>query len=113
MEHSSLLDKLVDKNLLTIKDDKVCVKPQSQYDFTTYPIDEDDCILITFEEYIGLLMHEYMFSEDLTGVIDYVAPEQEETEEEPVEAVDELIKEEQEENNSIEEEIEEEIFTNE
>ena len=39
MEYNNLIEKLKEKNLLTIINDKVCVKPQSQYDFTTYTID--------------------------------------------------------------------------
>ena len=73
MEFDNVIQKLIEKNLLTVKDDKVCIKPLNQYDFTTYPI-EDEYILITGEEYVGLLTRVYMFNEELTGVIDYVEP---------------------------------------
>lgn len=70
MEYNNLIEKLKEKNLLTTIDDKICVKPHSQYDFTTYPLG-DDYILITAEEYIGLLMGIYMFDEGLTAIVDY------------------------------------------
>lgn len=74
MEYNDLMQKLIDKNLLTVIENKICIKPHNQYDFTTYPISEDDYILITPEEYIGLLTGVCKFNEELTGVIDYVEP---------------------------------------
>ena len=77
MEHSNLIDKLVEINLLSTENGKIKLKPHDQYSFTTYPLD-DEYILVTEEEYIGLLMHIYMFNDDLDAVIDYVEPIEEE-----------------------------------
>lgn len=74
MEYNVLMQKLIDRNLLTVIEDKVCIVPHNQYDFTTYPINGDNFILISEEEYIGLLTGVYMFNEELTGVVDYVDP---------------------------------------
>ena len=72
-------EQLKKDNLLTISPSGyVCVKPIDQYSFTSYPIDIYDCILITQDEYVGLLERRYMFNEALTGVIDYVKPVYEE-----------------------------------
>ena len=82
MAHSNLLDKLQEKNLLTVVDNKVGIKPHDKYNFTTYPLQDNDYILITDEEYIGLITHVYMFNEELDGVVDYEEPI---IEEEPIE----------------------------
>lgn len=67
--------KLAKENLLTITPSGyVCVKPHDQYSFTTYPINDLDCILLTPNEYMGLLNNTYMFNENLTGVIEYIEP---------------------------------------
>ena len=50
----------------------VCIKPHTQYDFTTYPIDINDCVYVTYDEYIGLITRVYMFNDTLNCVIDYV-----------------------------------------
>lgn len=72
---------LVKENLLTITPSGyVCVNPHDQYSFTTYPVEEYDCILLTPDEYIGLLDHTYMFNESLKGVTDYIEPPTEEDE---------------------------------
>ena len=72
-------EQLKEENLLTITPSGyVCVKPIDQYSFTSYPIDIYDCILITQDEYIGLLERRYMFNGALTGVTDYVEPPVEE-----------------------------------
>lgn len=68
---SNIIEKLINKNLLTVKENKVCLKPHEQRSFTTYPIKDEDYILVTFDEYIGLITGVYMFSEDLTTVVDY------------------------------------------
>lgn len=74
-------EKLVKENLLTITPSGyICVKPHDQYSFTTYPISEFDCILLTSDEYMGLLNHTYMFDESLKGVTAYVEPPTEEYE---------------------------------
>lgn len=67
--------KLAKENLLTITPSGyVCVKPHDRYSFTTFPVDEYDCILLTPEEYVGLLDNTYMFDEHLKGVVKYVDP---------------------------------------
>ena len=71
MAHSNLIEKLQEKNLLTIVDNKVALKPHDQYSFTTYPLQDDDYILVSQEEYIGLITQVYMFNEELNGVVDY------------------------------------------
>jgi hypothetical protein len=68
-------EELVKENLLTITPSGyVRVKPQDRYSFTTFPVDEYDCILLTPEEYVGLLDNTYMFDEHLKGVVKYVDP---------------------------------------
>ena len=70
---------LKNQNLLTISPSGyVCIKPINQFDFTTYPIDKNDYILITPEEYIGLIERTHIFNEQLTGVIEYIIPKNEE-----------------------------------
>lgn len=115
MEYNVLMQKLIDRNLLTVVDDKICIKPHTQYDFTTFPIDMEDCIQITEEEYLGLITYVYMFDETLTNVVDYVNPvigfevlgeepveEQEEQIDEPVDDVEEEAIEDEEEQNTEE-----------
>lgn len=69
-------------NLLTISPSGyVCVKPIDQYSFTSYPIDIFDCILVTQDEYVGLLERRYMFNKSLLGVTAYVEPVNEEIDE--------------------------------
>ena len=75
MEYNNLIEKLIEKNLLTVKDDKICIKPHAQRSFTTYPIQGDDYILVSQEEYIGLITQVYMLNEELNGVVDYIEPE--------------------------------------
>lgn len=68
-------ENIVKENLLTITPSGyVCVKPHDQYSFTTYPINDLDCILLTPNEYMGLLNNTYMFDEHLKGVVEYVDP---------------------------------------
>ncbi len=76
MKFDNVISKLIEKNLLTVVDGKICVKPHDQRSFTTYPIQDDDCILVSQEEYIGLITQVYMFNEDLTGLVDYETEEQ-------------------------------------
>lgn len=74
MEYNVLMQKLIERNLLTVIDDKICIIPHNQYDFTTFPINDSNFILITQEEYLGLLTRVYMFDDTLTGVVDFVEP---------------------------------------
>lgn len=78
MNFEKIIDKLIEKNLLTTDGDKIKIKPHDQYNFTTYPI-QDDYILISYDEYIGLLTRVYMFNEELTGVVDYEEPAEDES----------------------------------
>ena len=78
MNFEKIIDKLIEKNLLTTDGDKIKIKPHDQYNFTTYPI-QDDYILISYDEYIGLLTRVYMFNEELTGVVDYEEPVEDES----------------------------------
>ena len=80
MDFEKIIDKLIEKNLLTTDSDKIKIKPHDQYNFTTYPI-QDDYILVSYDEYIGLLTRVYMFNEELTGVVDYEEPQEEITDE--------------------------------
>lgn len=77
MDFEKIIDKLIEKNLLTTDGDKIKIKPHDQYNFTTYPI-QDDYILVSYDEYIGLLTQVYMFNEELTGVVDYEEPQEDE-----------------------------------
>ena len=73
MNFEKIIDKLIEKNLLATDGDKIKIKPHDQYNFTTYPI-QGDYILVSYDEYIGLLTRVYMFNEELTGVVDYEEP---------------------------------------
>lgn len=86
MNFEKIIDKLIEKNLLATDGDKIKIKPHDQYNFTTYPIQDDDYILVSYDEYIGLLTRVYMFNEELTGVVDYEEPQ--EIVEEPVEELE-------------------------
>lgn len=77
MNFEKIIDKLIEKNLLATDGDKIKIKPHDQYNFTTYPI-HDDYILVSYDEYIGLLTRVYMFNEELTGVVDYEEPREDE-----------------------------------
>lgn len=77
MDFEKLIDKLIEKNLLATDGNKIKIKPHDQYNFTTYPI-QDDYILVSYDEYIGLLTQVYMFNEELTGVVDYEEPQEDE-----------------------------------
>lgn len=73
-------EELKEKNLLTLSPSGfVCIIPHDQYSFTTYPINDiNDGILLTQDEYIGIIERRYMFNESLNGVVDYIAPPEEE-----------------------------------
>ena len=83
MDFEKIIGKLIEKNLLTTDGDKIKIKPHDQYNFTTYPI-QDDYILVSYDEYIGLLTRVYMFNEELTGVVDYEEPQEDEIIEESI-----------------------------
>lgn len=56
---------LAQQNRLTYTDDKkhIYVKPISQYDFITYPLEDlSGTVLVTLEEYLGLRVHYYQFN---------------------------------------------------
>ena len=76
MEYDTLIAKLIEKNLLTLQEGKVCVKPIDKYSFVTFPLEENDYIQLTQEEYLGLLTRIYMFNDDLDGVVDFEEPTQ-------------------------------------
>lgn len=72
MEYNDLMQKLISKNFLTVVNNKICIVPHNQYDFTTYPIDINDCVYVTYDEYIGLITGVYMFNDTLNCVIDCI-----------------------------------------
>ena len=41
---------------------------------------EDNCLLITPDEYIGLISKQYMFNKTLSGLVDYVEPQEQQGE---------------------------------
>ena len=55
------------QNNLTINDDGlIYVKPISEYEYTTFPLEElDGCLALTMEEYLGLKINYYKFNKDL------------------------------------------------
>lgn len=64
--------------LTTNKNGYVYIKPEGKFDFTTYPVNKNECILISPEEYIGLIQRTHIFNDQLTGVIEYIIPKNEE-----------------------------------
>lgn len=63
--------KLAQQNLLTYDDahEHFYVKPISQHEYTTYPLESlDGTVKVTLEEYLGLRSNYYQFTEDLNGL---------------------------------------------
>lgn len=57
------------QNRLVTKDEKILIKPMGRYEYTTFPLDDlEGVILITLEEYLGLRSNYYRFNETLTGL---------------------------------------------
>ena len=71
--------KFAEQNMLTYNDDKtrVFVKPTDRQNFTAYPLEDlSGVVALTLEEYLGLRTNYYQFNEQLTGIEEYVAEEQ-------------------------------------
>lgn len=71
--------KFAEQNMLTYNDDKtrVFVKPTDRHNFTAYPLEDlSGVVALTLEEYLGLRTNYYQFNEQLTGIEEYVAEEQ-------------------------------------
>jgi len=66
-----VIDILKTKNSLsTDENGKILVSPISQFEFKTNPIGEgDSVVLVTEDEYIGLLLKLYQFDEALGAVV--------------------------------------------
>lgn len=65
--------KLRKRDNLIIVGDKICVVPNSRYDFTAYPIEDmSKAITVTLDEYVGLKIQYYRFSDDLTRVVENI-----------------------------------------
>ena len=61
---------LAERNNLTITESgAIKINPHSQYEFTTYPINEElNIVEVSQDEYMGLLLKVYQFNESLTGI---------------------------------------------
>nr|DAG83018.1 MAG TPA: hypothetical protein [Caudoviricetes sp.] len=71
--------KFAEQNMLTYNDDKtrVFVKPTDRHNFTAYPLEDlSGVVALTLEEYLGLRTNYYQFNEQLNGIEEYVAEEQ-------------------------------------
>lgn len=71
--------KFAEQNMLTYNDDKtrVFVKPTGRHGFTAYPLEDlSGVVALTLEEYLGLRTNYYQFNEQLTGIEEYVAEEE-------------------------------------
>lgn len=71
--------KFAEQNMLTYNDDKtrVFVKPTDRHNFTAYPLEDlSGVVALTLEEYLGLRTNYYQFNEQLTGIEEYVAEEE-------------------------------------
>lgn len=63
--------KFAEQNMLTYNDDKtrVFVKPTDMHSFTAYPLEDlGGTVMVTIDEYLGLLANYYQFTEDLKGI---------------------------------------------
>lgn len=71
--------KFAEQNMLTYNDEKtrVFVKPTGRHNFTAYPLEDlSGVVALTLEEYLGLRTNHYQFTEQLTGIEEYVAEEE-------------------------------------
>lgn len=71
--------KFAEQNMLTYNDNKtrVFVKPTGRHSFTAYPLEDlSGVVALTLEEYLGLRTNHYQFTEQLTGIEEYVAEEE-------------------------------------
>lgn len=71
--------KFAEQNMLTYNDNKtrVFVKPTGRHSFTAYPLEDlSGVVALTLEEYLGLRTNYYQFNEQLTGIEEYVAEEE-------------------------------------
>ena len=70
----AVIDELLKRNAVRYSEDGLIkIMPLNQFEFQTYPIVDGKEILITEDEYIGLMLRVYEFNDELTGVepIDY------------------------------------------
>lgn len=65
-----IMDILKQKNnLLMDQDGNIYVAPTSQFEFKTAPFEEgENCLLISQDSYLGLLLKLYQFDESLSNV---------------------------------------------
>lgn len=71
--------KFAEQNMLTYNDNKtrVFVKPTGRHNFTAYPLEDlSGVVALTLEEYLGLRTNYYQFNEQLNGIEEYVAEEE-------------------------------------
>lgn len=68
------IKKLKERYKLTTNEDETLIylKPLDKYSFVTYPLDnlEKPFLQVSVEEYIGLMLRIYKFSEDLLSVVE-------------------------------------------
>lgn len=59
------------QNNLTVTDDNnIYVKPTSEYNYVTYPLETlEGCLALTLDEYLGLRANYYKFDETLTKLV--------------------------------------------
>ena len=78
MENDNKILKLKEKYHLKLNDEetKIWIHPDSHISFTSNPLPKDlrRCILVSADEYMGLMVSLYMFNENYTEVIDFVDP---------------------------------------
>ena len=63
--------KLAEQNLLTFDDEHehYYVKPIDRHNFITFPLEDlGGTVMVTIDEYLGLLANYYQFTEDLKGI---------------------------------------------
>lgn len=62
---------LQEQNNLTINDDGyIYVKPQDEFNFITFPLEDlEGCLALSLDEYLGLRAGYYKFNEDLTELV--------------------------------------------
>ena len=66
---------LAEKNKLTVTENgEIKINPLSQYEFITYPINEEEkTITVSQDEYLGLMLKVYQFNDNLDGLVAFDA----------------------------------------
>ena len=65
----AVIDELLKRNAVRYSEDGLIkIMPLNQFEFQTYPIVDGKEILITEDEYIGLMLRVYQFNDELTAV---------------------------------------------